>query len=101
MILDANGYVYDWLQVEVKYFSRAVAYNVLKLPIWAYDEHVRRWIPKDSVISRSRKPYVQTSLRVVTYNIWFSRVHQPLRLQRLNALLLKSGAHVICMQEST
>ena len=69
------------------------------LHVWYYDTIRHHWIPRDPAASPYRNPKGQRKLRVLTYNIWFSRKHQPLRFENLSAILEHSKAHVICLQE--
>ena len=71
-----------------------------RIPVWYYDKVRHRWTPQDSTMFHPRKPFTSDSLRIITYNIWFKKTHQPSRFNHLNALLRQSNAHIICLQES-
>ncbi|CAF0925166.1 unnamed protein product [Didymodactylos carnosus] len=71
-----------------------------RIPVWYYDKVRHYWTAKDSTMFRPRKPFSSDSLRIITYNIWFKKTHQPSRFNHLNALLYRSDAHIICLQES-
>ncbi|UJR16608.1 hypothetical protein I4U23_003508 [Adineta vaga] len=74
-------------------------YNVL--PVWHYDATKHRWRARDPAEVHYQKAHQQRSLRVITYNVWFDKRHQPLRFQHLNALLRHANANIICLQEMT
>lgn len=52
------------------------------------------------VYSGGAQQHYEQVPRVISYNIWFDRKHQPLRFQHLCAILYRSQAHIICLQES-
>lgn len=70
------------------------------MSVWHYDTIVRKWSSIDPSALPYGRPQNQRSLRVVTYNIWLDRRHQPLRFQHLSAILQRSEAQIICLQES-
>ncbi|CAF1077723.1 unnamed protein product [Adineta ricciae] len=72
-----------------------------RLPIWYYNANKHRWVPKDPTMAYYPETYQHTSLRVITYNIWFDTRYQPQRFHHLNLLLQHTNAQVICLQEMT
>lgn len=70
-----------------------------QIPVWYYDKVRHRWTAQDSTMFSPRKPFTSDSLRIITYNIWFKKTHQPSRFNQLNALLHQYDAHIVCLQE--
>lgn len=71
--------------------------NEITLPIWSYQQNSRKWEARK--INDDPQGNHLGEFRVLTYNVWFSNEHQPMRFQGLCHLLQQSQADIIGLQE--
>ena len=71
--------------------------DMSSIPLWKYHRASDQWLERQFSSEEQKMP--RSVFRVLTYNIWFSKEHQPRRFQGLCRILEESHADVIGLQE--
>ena len=74
-------------------------HDELSIPLWQYNTEKYGWAQKQ--YDSGDPKYDWDRFRVVTYNIWFDNIYQPIRFNSLCDILNKSNAQIIGLQESS
>ena len=69
------------------------------LPVWEYNPLEQRW--KNKIFTKQHHATDTNEFRVLTYNVWFSQMHQGIRFEGLCDILNKSQADIIGLQEGS